>query len=444
MLRKMLRVLTGASIAGALVVSASTQASAAIDTSRVSTTITGVGSDTTYEVMNDLDQLYNESPGCAILPAFGGAFTNYQQKCIVGGLQSYDGPVITTENVYHDRAIEAFPVGSGNGALVLTQYTQGNPAVAADFTRSSSNRTLTAVPNFTTFGVAYARDGLAYWLGKTNVLVKHNTKGPTADISIADLKGVFLGAGSPNTCLINYSAAAGDSVASTQGAPGAGTIRVFATQPGSGTGKDFLGKIDSAGSYSNALHLQDCIGSTYKDGAPNPSDHVIFENNAHPICKQTNNTGAAQSFQKNAIFPYSFARFVQNLGGVGACIGRVGSVGGVAPTLTSIGLVTGTGSYPLGRYVYNNFYVPSTGGFDVNDPTTWTGVPQSQAMLDYLHPVTGWLCEQTHADDPTLGTNYRAKIVAVLNADGFAALTLDAVGGSTFSGNSYCRDNIAT
>ena len=85
MLRKMLRVLMGASVAGALVVSASTPAGATASTTRVSTTIIGVGSDTTFEVMNDLDQLYNESPGCAILPAPPTAFANYQQKCITGG-----------------------------------------------------------------------------------------------------------------------------------------------------------------------------------------------------------------------------------------------------------------------------------------------------------------------------------------------------------------------
>jgi hypothetical protein len=436
MLGKVLRVLMGASIAGALVVSASTQASATIDTTRVSTTIVGVGSDTTYEGMSDLDLLYNESPGCGILPTTGTPFTNYLQKCIIGGLQAYDGPVITTENLYHDRVVEAFPVGSGNGASVLTQYTEGNPAVAGDFTRSSSKRTLTAVPNFTTYGVAFARDGLGYWLGKNNTSVAHNTKGPLAKVSVADLKGVFIGGGAPNTCQINYSASATDSIASTLGAPGAGTIKVFATQPGSGTGKDFLGKIDPAGSYSDATALQNCIPATFKDGLPNPSDHVIFENNAKPICNQTGSGGAPISYQKNGIFPYSFARYTQNAAGTGACIGKLGAVGGVAINLTTIG----DSSYPLGRYVYNNFYVPTS--MDVNDSSTWTG--QTQAMLDYLHPVTGWLCEATHSANPVSGINYRTLIETKMEADGFAPLTLGPVLGSTFTGTSYCRDGANT
>jgi hypothetical protein len=425
----------GASIAGALVAAAAGPASAAVDANRVSRTVLGVGSDTTYEGMNDLDQMYNESAGCAIIPDVGVAFNNYQQKCDAAGIQSYGGPLIQTENLYHDRVIEAFPVGSGNGAAVLQQYTQGNPALPADFTRSSSKRDLTDVAGFHDYGVAFARDGLGYWLGKSNVSVNHTSAGPNANISIADLKGVFVGNGS-GQCLINYAAAANDSVAATLGAPGAGTIKVFATQPGSGTGKDFLGKIDTSTSYSNALALQNCIAGPYKDSMPNPSDHVIFENNAKPICKQTGNGGAATSYQKNGIFPYSFARFTQNKAGAGTCAGKIGKVAGVAANLTTIG----NSSYPLGRYVYNNFYVPNAQ--DVTDDTTWSG--QTQAMLDYLQPVEGWLCQQTHALDPNTGVSYRTEIESTMKADGFAPLTLGEVGGTFAGHSSYCRDGATT
>jgi ABC-type phosphate transport system substrate-binding protein len=50
-----LRALAGVGLAAALVVASSTSAMAAVDTSRLSTTIVGEGSDNTYEVMNDLD-----------------------------------------------------------------------------------------------------------------------------------------------------------------------------------------------------------------------------------------------------------------------------------------------------------------------------------------------------------------------------------------------------
>jgi hypothetical protein len=450
MLSKVLRVLAGASIAGALVMSASVPASAAtIDNNRVSVTILGVGSDTTFEGMNDLDQLYMEAPGCAVTVASG--FTNWQQKCLDAttdtppgtGLLSYDGPTIVTENLYHDRVTEAQPVGSSNGVALLAQAktTGGAASLPADFARSSSKKTLTDLsgqsPSLTAYGTAFARDGLGYWLGKTNVSVNHTSAGPNANISIADLKGVFVGNGS-GQCLINYAAGANDAVAAALGSPGAGTIKVFATQVGSGTGKDFLSKIDLSTTYTNAAALQNCIAGVYKDSAPNPSDHVIFENNAKPICKQTGNGGAPASFQKNGIFPYSFARFTQNKGGVGACAGRIGRVDGVAANLTTIG----NGGYPLGRYVYDYFYAPTS--WDINDPSTWTGDNQTRAVLDYLHPTLGWLCQTTHAVDPVSGLNIRTAIENVMQADGFAPIASGAVGGSTFSGTSYCRDAAST
>src|SRR5215470_14606561 len=98
MRKSLIRAALGAGLATALVVSVTGTASAAPDTSRVSQTIVGVGSDTTFEVMNDLDQLYNESAGCAIIPNTGITFTTFKQTCISGGAQSYDGPLIETEN----------------------------------------------------------------------------------------------------------------------------------------------------------------------------------------------------------------------------------------------------------------------------------------------------------------------------------------------------------
>src|SRR5690242_5155911 len=102
----MLRAILGAGVAVGLVVTMSGVASAAPDTTRVSRTVVGIGSDTTYK-----------------------------QTCIVGGSLSYDGPLIETENEYHDRVVEAYPVGSGNGATALFQFVNGGSGVAlpADF-----------------------------------------------------------------------------------------------------------------------------------------------------------------------------------------------------------------------------------------------------------------------------------------------------------------------
>ena len=95
--------------------------------------------------MNALDQLYNQSAGCAVIPQTVDTFTTYKETCIVGGQLAYDGPLIETENEYHDRIVEAYPVGSGNGATCCTSSSQrSGTALASDFSRSSSKRTLIA------------------------------------------------------------------------------------------------------------------------------------------------------------------------------------------------------------------------------------------------------------------------------------------------------------
>jgi hypothetical protein len=439
-MRKTARVLGGAMLAAGLLLSVASPASAAVSTTRESETIVGVGSDNTYEVMNDLDQLYNESPGCATIPSTG-SFTNFKQLCIDGGQLTYApnyAQLIETENLYHDRVVESHPVGSSNGRLVL-QAKISNPSSAtdADFSRASSKQTFSLPSGFAAYGVAYGRDAMAPWVGKNNTLVNANSSGvPLPAFTIADLKNAFVGNASGD-CAINWSSAVGDSIGNALGAPASGTIDIFGTQPGSGSGLDFLRKIDPSTTYSNAAALANCIPAALKDGGSD--DRVIFENNANPIC-----TYPGGSKRSTALYSYGFGRFVQNKGGTGACAGVLGAINTgsatIKPTVVTIGRVTG--GYPLSGYRYNYVVVPTTGGFDVNDRTTWTGT--TRAVLDYLHPTLGWLCKPTHATDPISGVNYRTRIEKTMKADGFAPLALGPVGGTTFTGQSYCRDAATT
>jgi ABC-type phosphate transport system substrate-binding protein len=447
-MRGTLRAMLGAGVAVGLVVAMSGVATAAPDTSRVSRTVVGIGSDTTYEVMNALDQVYNQSAGCAIIPDTGVTFTTYKQTCIAGGALSYDGSLIETENEYHDRIVEAYPVGSGNGATALFQYVDGGSSTAlpADFSRSSSKRTLTAESGMTQFESAYARDGISYWVGKTNTNVTQNAGGtlPTPNISSTDLKAVYLGDGNPNTsntgCAINWAKQANgtkvgsvDSVGNAVGAPGSGDIVVYATQTGSGTGKDFANFLQAG---KGAADLQDCIDPGFTDGTG--EQHVIFENNATPIC--------GDGHRADAIFPYSFARFTQNQGGAGACSGVLGAIDKKKPTLTSIAKLASAGGFPFGRYVYNYFYVPNT--VDPTDPSTWGANLQTQSLLDYLDAKNGWLCTSTHSNDPfpgaNNGVNYRTIIENTLKANGFAPLSLGTTGTPYGIAQSYCRTNAVT
>src|SRR5262245_2965586 len=429
----------GAAVAAATLIWSSAGALAQVDTTRPSRTIVGVGSDNTYEVMNDLDQLYNESPGCAIIPAPGGTFTNFKQLCIDGGSLTYStdyADLIESENLYHDRVVEAFPVGSGNGRQVLSQFTTngGGVALSSDFARASSKQTF-AVNGFTAYGIAFAKDATGYWIGKDNNKVAQSSTGaPLGDIPLDDLKNAFIG-NADGQCLVSWSKTKGDSIASKFGDAGTGSIDVFATQSGSGTGTDFARKIDpaNAGTIANAAPLANCIPAEFKDGAGG-DDHVIFENNAGPICD-----AGGQDLSGTGIYPYGFGRFVQNKGGGGVCPGVLGAVDGIKPTVKTIG-ESGAGQFPLSGFRYNYFLIPD--GVDVNNPNTWSG--QLEAVLDYLHPTLGWLCQTSHADNPVTGQNYRALIEKSMKADGYAPLTNGPVGGTTFTGNSYCRDSVAT
>ncbi len=447
-MRGTLRAILGAGVAVGLVVTMSGVASAAPDTTRVSRTVVGIGSDTTYEVMNALDQVYNQSAGCAIIPASGGTFTTYKQTCIAGGSLSYDGPLIETENEYHDRIVEAYPVGSGNGATALFQYVNGGSGVAlpADFSRSSSKRTLTPEAGMTQFESAYARDGISYWVGRNNTNITRSKNGatPTPNITSADLKAVFLGDGNPNSsntgCAINWKKQPNgtklpnvDSVGNATGTPGSGNIVVYATQTGSGTGKDFANFLQAG---KVAADLQNCINPNFTDGTG--VQHVIFENNATPICGDGNGS--------KAILPYSFARFTQNHGATGTCAGALGAIDHVRPNLASIAKLATSGGFPFGRYVYNYVYVPNT--VDPTDPTTWGNDPQTRSVLDYLDARNGWLCTSTHSKDPFPGSNhgvsYRTIITNTLKHYGFAPLSLSTTGTPYGIAQSYCRTNAVT
>jgi len=466
--------IAGAALAVAVVVGSTGIAQAAnVDTSRISQTITGVGSDTLYEVQSDLDELYNEAVGCAIIPSPNpGGFVNYQQTCfnpndttgtVPGdpGLLPYGGNIVVKGNLYHDRAVEAYPVGSGSGTKVLSQFTSGNPAVSSDFARASSKQTY-AVIGFQQYGVAYGRDGAGYWVGRNNKLVAHTKAGvPTPNATLPRLKGAFIGTGS-GKCLINWSKSKGNSIGTKQGNPGAGTIDIFATQAGSGSGKDFLQKIDpaNAATYTDASALQNCVPAKYKDGNPNNGEHVLVENQARPICSQK---GGKKSFQSTALFPYAFLRFVQNRAATGTCAGLLGSVNGIKPTIASMTRVSGPKAYPMGSYRYDYFLLPNplpsaacTGrdgspvaaGVNLNNQNTWTvscGLTARQvATLDYLAPNKGFLCRTDSVVNPLTGRNYRTEIAAKLKADGIAPLPKGAIGGSSFTGASYCRDAAAT
>jgi hypothetical protein len=500
MRKSWLRVFVGAGITAALVAftgtaafaypGATSSANVSTDGTRTSQVVVGVGSDTTYEVMQSLDQLYNRSPGCALINTAsklntGNIASNafFDQRCVDGGQLTYSltySGLLTSENLYHDAITEEFPVGSGNGKDIQTNFLSGTPAgpsftasgAGVGFGRSSSNNGASFVAGtYTVYGTAFAREGIGFWVGKNNTNVASSVGVPTPDLSKTELHDIWIGT-TGGTCLTTWSSNATDSTtgayANVSGISsyGASAIVPYATQSGSGTGKTFSQLIGGTA----ASDLQNCLPTAFKAGMP--TDHVIFENNAKPICTSGSN------FSSQAIFPYSFGRFTQNKGGTGTdadnglCAGTLGgvnlssevpgsvTVAGIVPSIPADSKVVPTvGAYPLGRYVYA--YWPWLNGTTatLNDPTTWGAQPeQVQAAAAYLHPTLGWICNNgthnagsgqnaqhtlPHGVDPVTGKSYAGaagEIAATMKANGFSPLPSKVTDtGGTFTGTSLCR-----
>ena len=496
-MRKLLRAFAGAGIAAAMVVLTGPAASAAVDTNRQPQVLIGVGSDTTYELMNDLDQVYNESPGCAIIPT-SGTFTNFGQKCLTPGTLSYAinySDLIETENLYHDMVTEAAPVGSGNGTTVLTESLKGTAGatLGADFNRRSSSTTTstigTAPYDFKLYETGYALDGLGVWVGKNNTLVY---TGGTTTAKPTFLKNDLLNVWEPDgasSCFVKWSNVNGDSIGTLKVATTAftdsngdgikdkngGNIVLYATQAGSGTGNSFDAFIRGVAQSSGvAANLQGCIPPQFKNGVLGDGEHVIFENIANPICAAKTATGALVNDRAKAIFPYSIGRFTQNAGSTaGPCLGVLGkldtdsNVGTATDRIAATAANVSNGSYAYTRTVFNYWPVPvckvindqgtpgdktddtctttyAAAGFGINSPSTWDQLPDRfEAILEYLHPTLGWLCKDNadHSNSPVTSQNYATIIKSTTEADGFGRLSSAPVGGSTFSGSSFCRSN---
>jgi hypothetical protein len=373
-------------------------------------------------------------------------------------------------------------------------------ALAADYARSSSAGRLAALRSgagggilggsWSSFGSAFALDALGVWVGKNNKAVQQNGAGTAAAprFYVENLRKMYAGDGAGNppstsgSCLTrwdNSTTATNDSVKTTltpistvagwtaakerKHTNAAGikdTVVPYMGQLFSGSIKDFTGIVlglpNEANGSASASALN-CIPDIFKDNNPANGEHILFENNAGPICAQPDNTatsteapGTLNSDQAQAVYPYTFARFTQNgasastspCPGVYAKLsgGVEGSGGFVTASVSNIE----NANWPRQRQVYNYFTFQDPGGsFNINDPSTWTlanGLSaQDQAILSYVSPK-GFLCMTSaqHAVDPNTGLNYRAEIIDILHKDGFGAIAEGPTGGS-WTGNSACQ-----
>ncbi len=210
--------------------------------------IRGAGSDTTYLVMQQIEALYNASPGCTLDPGPSGVGFNTCTTATGAVGANYD----------HDVAVSHFQIGSSNGVKMLASASPGHPV---DYARSSRDKQ-SSDPTGLTFN-GFAKDGI------TVITFKGR---PTGNFTQAQLQGIFV-----NCTITDWS---------QLGFPAA-PIRPYGVQTGSGTYLSFRNYVGGGDPNTCA----NAIGP----------GRVLFENDTSPI--------EGQADAANAIWWMSFGPF---------------------------------------------------------------------------------------------------------------------------------------
>jgi ABC-type phosphate transport system substrate-binding protein len=432
-MRRLMKGFAVVSVALSLVVGLSGTSFAAPKPRTPGVTSIGSGSDTIYNLMTKLDTLYNGSLGCnGIAPSGTTQLLKFHCYADTTG-------VVHSEDYYHDRFVEAFPLGSSVGINQLCN--QGQSGVSAiQYARSSRAKGATDCTNLVFTGIA--ADGISFWTAGTDS--KFNGGPSQANTHIDFLPWVHLNG---NACAAETVGCA-PSLTGTQvqaiwsncggKAPGAQTwgditghaadttpIDVYAAQSGSGTRSAFESLALSAANSTN------CIPAAQKDGSLGNGERVGVENSAQLMLSQ--NEG------HDGTVYYSYGRFQQNQPVDG---GRLGAVNGIIPTTDSI-LGQDSGGNPVPQFPYArqlyDVYTKAKTSYSVGG-NTFTRPKANAATIDYMNPTTGWLCKAaaSHAVNPLTGDNYRNDIESAISSEGFIPLPLGPVGGG-FTGSSFCR-----
>jgi ABC-type phosphate transport system substrate-binding protein len=371
--------------------------------------IVGSGSQTSYALMQSLTQLFNTSPGCDLTQTTSDPLS---MDCgttsfTAGATQGEQGYTVAAENPYNDYAVEAPPVGSGNGISQLidgagTDPADGLPYLDPDFGRSSSS--IVGNSSDTTLNsVEYALDGVSFTcfseIGKTKEPCDYL---PSKNIDTSTLTSLYANTLSGSSC------ASGAMTWSCLGVPakhgGADPIDCYIAEAGSGTFSTWSSKFGFAKN-------EDPPCTTDEAGGGTQASHTnLFENQMSYI--------ATQADAKDAIYFMSYGKFTTTCPS-GKCIGATSDTtlfGEINDIVASKSTIQGTGggagiSWPVPRGLFN-LYVNSTAGSSQKQAT--------QATLNFVGEE-GFLCKANTASqtDPITLVPYRTEIEADITGQGF-------------------------
>ncbi len=343
----------------------------------------GGGSDTTYNVIQRLEALYNAAPGCTVSTA------NDANK----GLCTNPTSVTPDQgNFDHDLMVSAAPTGSGSGvnALLSTGFAN-HPAIA--YARSSRGPNTGETNELTFWG--YARDAIAVMTFGTRSAVS---------LTQAQLVGIY-------SCN-----AAFDTWGEVLGTSDTSPVIPWDMNSASGTRASFV-------SYLGGITFGSCVRKLTSGTSP-------FENDVKPILLDLGadaTAGTADDDENNYIWWMSYGAwatypYVKNapatVGGPVVNSNLVG-IGGTLPSAANIN----SGVYPIVRTIYH--VTKNTDADCVGAAGATCGAGPETAGADTgvggaVREFTEFVCRPTTTTvNPITGVNYRTEVVRALNAEGF-------------------------
>ncbi len=463
MLIRMTRFRTGiVAIAAASALLTGTAGASGGSTAAANTLMIGSGSATTYNMMQAMDTLYNDSPGCNLID-----ITSVTQELDFGcpsAAQTTPPPNVSvanapypdfatssgyTENPANDVSTQEPPYGSGNGIKQLetssgtSACTSTNPTAPLDFARSS--RALGSGDCKGLNFVAYAVDGVS-WFHYTSVNGHATPSASVSNLSQALLTDAYNGS---LQCWNDPVVAAGSGTPSdTYSTPGCQPIILYTAQAGSGTTNTWQSFVG----VNPATYLSTLNGTSFNIQKPdgttgaqtyNSNDHIILENEDREIITVGD--------EANALFFYSYGKFNVTCkkglcgkipGGSGATTAALPQINGVTATKTTI--LCGAGLQTNGC---TNFFSPTRFVYNVYSNGSNPNIPRASFnALNYVSEL-GFICKPNTTDgtqtaskqilDPNTGTTYRKEITAVITGQGFLAIPFQSHGEGSVPNSAY-------
>ncbi len=363
------------------------------------------GSQTSWQVMENVSDAFNHQPGCDITSstAFAAELNCGTATFASGTPLGEQGLTIGSDNPYNDYSYQESPIGSGNGAI--QELHQGQQLIASGaYFRASAPKGDTTVNR-----VAYAIDGQS-WIHFTQLNGVATPSAAVKDISITQLNAIYADTLSCTVGGTNYHE---DWIC--LGAPTSAHIDCYDAQTGSGTYATWTTSTNvPSASYTQGVSVPACANDLIAGDGTAASHVNIPENQMASIYSSANGDAA------NALYYFSYGKFKQVCKSSkcqGTSSTTLAALGQINQRVTGKPMTMATGNiqstvankqWAIIRYLYNDYSNSSS------------ATPASQATLNFTSEL-GWLCKASAATeiDPNTGLTERATINSAIEAGGF-------------------------